>query len=213
LDLLVLQLAQLLVGVGDEIERFHDLRAQFGFHGRQRQVGFVLVFFFLFNRHVAADIGDVVVVTRAALRLVIARLFLFHPLDHRGLLGFRTGIGGFEVDDFAQQDVGIVQLVAPDDDRLKGQRAFAQPGDHGFATGLDALCNGDFAFTRQKLDRSHFAQIHAHRIVGTVGRLFLGRGGGNSRAAGFDQIAALFRVVVAVVFAVVVLLVVFNDVD
>lgn len=31
----------------------------------------------------------------------------------------RTGIGGFEVDNFAQQNVGIVQLVTPDDDRLE----------------------------------------------------------------------------------------------
>ncbi len=212
LDLLILQLAQLLVGIGDEVERFHDLRTQFGFHGRQRQVGFVFVLFLFFRGHVAADIGNVVVVT-AALRLVVTRLFLFHALDHRSLLGFRTGIGGFEVDNFAQQNVGIVQLVTPDDDRLEGQRAFAKPGDHGLATSLDALCNRDFAFARQKLDGPHFAQIHAHRIVGTVGRLFLGRGGGNSRTAGFDQIAALFRVVVVVFFAVVVLLVIFNDVD
>ena len=40
--------------------------------------------------------------------------------------------------------------------------------DHQLAAGLDALGDGDFAFARQKLDRAHLAQIHAHRIVGAV---------------------------------------------
>ena len=47
-----------------------------------------------------------------------------------------------------------------------------RPGDHRFAAGLDALGDGDFALARQQFDRAHFAQIHAHRIVGAFGRLF-----------------------------------------
>jgi hypothetical protein len=35
--------------------------------------------------------------------------------------------------------------------------------------GLDALGDGDFAFAAEQFDGAHFAQIHAHRIVGTVG--------------------------------------------
>ena len=63
LDLLVLQLAQLLVGVGDDVEGLHDLRAKLGFHRGQRQARLVLVVLFLFQAaHVGADIGDVVVV-------------------------------------------------------------------------------------------------------------------------------------------------------
>ena len=64
LDLLVLQLAQLLVGVGDDVERLHHLRAQFGFHRRQRQARLVLVFLVVVDQAagVAADIGDVVFV-------------------------------------------------------------------------------------------------------------------------------------------------------
>ena len=43
----------------------------------------------------------------------------------------------------------LVELVAPDDDGLEGQRAFAQARDHRLAAGLDALGDGDFAFARQ----------------------------------------------------------------
>ncbi len=94
--------------------------------------------------------------------------------DDRRLLGLGAGIGRFEIDDLAQQNLRFVELVTPDDDGLEGQRALAQAGDHRLAAGLDALGDGDFAFARQKLHRAHLAQIHAHRVVGTVGRLFLG---------------------------------------
>ena len=54
---------------------------------------------------------------------------------------------------------------------LEGQRALAQARDHRLAAGLDALGDGDLALARQQLDRAHLAQIHAHRIVGALGRL------------------------------------------
>ena len=96
----------------------------------------------------------------------------------RDLLGVGAGIGRFEIDDVAEEDFSFVQLIAPDDDGLERQRALAQAGDHGLAAGLDALGDGDFAFARQKLDRTHFPQIHAHRIVGALGRLLgFGLGG------------------------------------
>ncbi len=209
LDLLVLQLAELLVGVGDRVEGFHDLRAQFRFHGGQRQVRFVLVLFLLFRRStVAADIGDVVVAARragaAGLFLLLGRLAvgfdLFRALELRRSLGLGAGIGGFEIDDLAQKSRAFVEFVAPDDQRLEGQRAFAQAGDHRLAAGLDALGDGDFAFARQKLDRTHLAQIHAHRVVRAVGRLFL-LGGRQLRALRRRKFAAL-AVTVAVVVAV-----------
>jgi hypothetical protein len=65
----------------------------------------------------------------------------------------------------------LKKFVAPDGDRLKGQRAFAQPRDHRVAPGLDPLGDGDLALARQKFDRAHLAQIHAHRVVGAVERL------------------------------------------
>ena len=91
-----------------------------------------------------------------------------------GVLGVGAGIGRLEVDDVAQQDLALGQLVAPDDDGLEGEGAFAEAGDHRLAAGLDALGDGDLALAGQKLDRAHLAQIHAHRIVGAVGRLLGG---------------------------------------
>ena len=121
--------------------------------------------------------------------------------DHRRLhlLGVGTGIGRFQVDDVAQEDLALVELVAPDDDGLEGERAFAQPGDHRLAAGLDALGDGDFALAREQFDRAHFAQIHAHRIVGALGRLLL-LGRGERFGLGLDDLYArvLFVVIVLV---------------
>src|SRR5262249_2451145 len=83
-----------------------------------------------------------------------------------------------------------VELVAPNDDGLEGERALAQAGDHRFAAGLDALGDGDLALARQKLHRAHFAQIHAHRIVRALGRL-PGLGLGRDLLLDLDQFAAL----------------------
>ena len=55
-----------------------------------------------------------------------------------------------------------------------------RPGDHRLAAGLDALGDRDLALAGEKLDRAHLAQVHAHRIVGAVGRL-LGRSRGRRR--------------------------------
>src|SRR5262249_274484 len=54
--------------------------------------------------------------------------------DHRRRhgLGIGTGIGRFEVDDVAQEDFALVELVAPNDDGLEGERALAQSSDHRF---------------------------------------------------------------------------------
>src|SRR5207302_2951325 len=88
-------------------------------------------------------------------------------------LGVGAGIGGFEVDDVAKEDLSFVEFVAPDDDGLEGQRAFAEARDHRLAAGLDALGNRNFAFAGQELDRAHLAQVHAHGIVGALARLAL----------------------------------------
>ncbi len=94
-------------------------------------------------------------------------------------LGLRAGVGRFEVDDVAKEDLSFVELVAPDDDGLERQRAFAETRDHRLAAGLDALGDGDFALARQQLDRAHLAQIHPHRIVGALAGLgLLGFGDG-----------------------------------
>src|SRR5207244_8209075 len=88
-------------------------------------------------------------------------------------LGIGAGLGGFEIDDVAKEDLSFVQLVAPDDDGLEGERAFAEARDHRLAAGLDALGNRDFAFAGEQLDGAHLAQIHAHGIVGALAGLGL----------------------------------------
>ena len=87
------------------------------------------------------------------------------------LLGVGAGIGRFEVDDVAQEDLALVELVAPDDDGLEGERAFAQAGDHRLAAGLDALGDRNLALAGEEFHRPHLAQIHPHRVVGALGRL------------------------------------------
>src|SRR3982750_2662257 len=89
------------------------------------------------------------------------------------VLGVGAGIGGFEIDDVAKEDLSFVEFIAPDDDGLERQRAFAEARDHRLAAGLDALCDGDFAFARQQLHRTHLAQIHADGIVGALAGLGL----------------------------------------
>ena len=95
------------------------------------------------------------------------------------VLGVRAGVGRFQIDDVAKEDLSLVELVAPDDDGLERQRAFAQPCDHRLAAGLDALGDRDFALARQQLDGAHLAQIHADGIVGALAGLgFLDFGDG-----------------------------------
>ena len=230
LDVLVLQAAELLVEIGDLVEGFDDRRLQLGFHGgeRNRVLEIVVVLFLL--RDAGALAGDLVFLVVAIAGLggerrrgglaggaAVGRLAGLRDrrraavgtgramhLDRR-VLGFGAGIGGLEVDDVAQQNLALVELAAPDDDRLEGQRGFAEARDHGLAAGLDALGDGDFALARQQLDRTHLAQIHAHRIVGAVGRLLGGLGGdGGGRALGdlgslllllFLRVVGLFHLV------------------
>ena len=89
------------------------------------------------------------------------------------VLGVGASVSRFEIDDVAEEDLSFVEFIAPDDDGLEGQRAFAEARDHRLAAGLDALRNRDFAFARQQLDRAHLAQIHADGIVGALARLGL----------------------------------------
>ena len=95
-------------------------------------------------------------------------------------LGVRAGIGRVEVDDVAQEHLALVELIPPDDDGLEGEWALAEPRDHGLAAGLDALCDGGLTLARKEFDRAHFAEIHAHGVVGALGRL-LGPGLGRDR--------------------------------
>src|SRR3981189_2926166 len=95
------------------------------------------------------------------------------------VLGVGAGVGRFEIDDVAKEDLSLVEFVAPDDDGLERQRAFAEARDHRLAAGLDAFRNRDFALARQQLNGAHLAQIHADGIVGALAGLgFLDLGDG-----------------------------------
>ena len=207
----VLQAAELLVVRSDAVEGRENRRLDLRLHGGKREI--VLVIVVLVCIHVVGK----------RLFLLVALAFLrggrrglgrrrsglrrIAVLDHRPArrrgrdrrrLGVGAGVGRLKVDDVAQEHVAGVQLVAPDDDRLEGQRVLAEPRDHGLAAGLDALGDGDLALARQKLHRAHLAQVHAHRIVGAVGSLsalcLLGDGGAGRRhqLAAFRFLFGLF---------------------
>src|SRR5262249_40878575 len=78
-------------------------------------------------------------------RLLRSELLL-HSLLLIGRAREGSRIGGFEVDNVAKENFSLVQLIAPDDDRLEGKRAFAEAADHSLASGLDPFCDGDLAF-------------------------------------------------------------------
>ena len=207
LDVLVLQAAQPLVGVGDVVEGLDHLGLELGLDGgeRERILHVVVVEIAFGGRRLERGRGRGR--GRRGYRL---RQRAGHgrgtghrrgrlAVGARGCrhgLGVGAGIGRFEIDDVAQEDLALVELVAPDDDGLEGERALAQAGDHGLAAGLDALGNGDLALAREQLHRAHLTQIHAYGIVGALGRL-LGLGLGRDLLLDLDQFAALaFRLLV-----------------
>ena len=117
-----------------------------------------------------------------------------------------------EVDDLAQLHAPLVEGVGPANDRVEGDRAFAQAPDHRVAAGLDALGDRDLAFAGEQFHRAHLAQVHAHGVVGAVGRLFLGRrrGAGTAVVERVDLVLDL-RLGVLVVLLVVALFGILDD--
>ena len=229
LDVLLLQAAQLLEGVGDVVEGLDHLGLELGLDGGERQRILHVVFVVVRLGGGLARILRLLAVLGVAVGLEGRRggrrrrrrgLRLHHLQvrraghrrrgrahdrlavgadDHRRLhlLRVGAGVGRLEIDDVAEENLALVELVAPDDDGLEGERALAQPCDHRLAAGLDAFGNGDFALAGQELDRAHLAQVHAHRIVGALGRLLL-FGGGERLGADLDQLAALLFVIAVV---------------
>ena len=118
----------------------------------------------------------------------------------------------FEIEDLAQLHRAFVEGVRPFDDRVEGDRAFAQAPDHRVAAGLDALGDGDFALAAEQFDRAHFAQVHADRVVGAVDRFLLGRDG-RARAAVVERIDLVLGLGSSRLVLVVGIVVVLDDVD
>ena len=194
LDVLVLQAAQPLIAGGDGVEGLDHLGLELGLDCGDRKpiLHFVVVVF-------EVDFADypighrVLTVGAFGGRLEwgggyrFLRWYLRRPFgltrdrvgdddlavgpNHRRGQGFgaRTCISCVEVKDIAQQDLALVELVPPDDDGLEGERAFAEPCNHGLAAGLDALGEGDLALARKQFHRAHFVEVHAHRVVGALG--------------------------------------------
>src|SRR6516165_3647084 len=220
LNVLVLQAAQPLVAVGDLVEGLQHLRLELGLDGGERQrILYVVVVELGFAGRRRLAVGGLALLVigafgRSSLERRGAggrgrrrrrggehgrgrvsgrgdnRLSVGADRRRRDRLGVGPGISRFEIDDVAQENLALVQLVAPDDDGLERERAFAQPRDHRLAAGLDAFGNRDFARTRKQLDRSDRPQIHAHGIVGALSRL-LGLGLGWNRFPDLDQRATL----------------------
>jgi hypothetical protein len=164
----VLHLGELGEIGGDGVEGFEHARLERCLHRGQRHVGGVFVLVLVIILGDGVPVG----VQLGALVLGLVRLLgLVGGLgfDDRGSVGGLLvkliAEGGFQVDDVAQQNFLFQKLVTPDGDGLEGQRAFAQPRDHGVAAGLDALGDGDLALAGQQFDTAHLAQVHAHRVV------------------------------------------------
>src|SRR6185312_7290656 len=134
--------------------------------------------------------------------------------DDAGIgLGVGAGIGRFEIDDVAKEYLAFVELVAPDDDGLEGQRAFAEARDHRLAAGLDALGNRDLALARQQLDGAHLAQIHAHGIVGALAGLAL-LDLGDGLLSDLDELVVVVVVAAGLVLVLLAVAIIgFGDVD
>ncbi len=120
-QLLILLLAQLLVGVGDAVEGFKNLRLQLRFHRGQRQRVFEI---FLIIRHVAAGSTGRSRSTRRS-AWGSGRLPVNHRFTRLRLLCLGALVGRFQIDDVAQQDPTVVEFLHPDDDGLEGEGAFA----------------------------------------------------------------------------------------
>ena len=80
---------------------------------------------------------------------------------------------------------------------MEGDRAFAQAHDHHVASGLDPLGDGDFAFAAEQFDRAHFAQVHAHRIIGALA-------GGELLVAGAGVLGRALALAIIIIIVIIV---------
>mmetsp|Transcript_22607 Transcript_22607/g.36958 ORF Transcript_22607/g.36958 Transcript_22607/m.36958 type:complete len:344 (+) Transcript_22607:3294-4325(+) len=169
----VLHLGEQGIIVRDDFQSLKNLRFEGGLHRGERHVGlFIFVIVIFFGNRIAIGVQF-----RALIGLCLGLGVGVHNgfSDSFALFAHLRAKGRLKIDHVAQQDVFAQKLVAPDGDGLKGQRAFAEARNHGVATGLDALGDGNFAFAAQQLDRTHFAQIHPDGVVGAVQLFLTGR--------------------------------------
>ena len=65
-------------------------------------------------------------------------------------------MGRVEIDDVAKVDFARLELLPPDGDGLEGERALAEPREHGLAADIDAFGNGHLARTRKQVPLSSY---------------------------------------------------------
>jgi hypothetical protein len=167
--------------LGDLGEFLQSFGLELGLHLGERE-GVVLLLFL--DRALGAAF-DAVLVVLVRLLFLFLRLFLllvggaggrFADLAIGGILAvlgevFRLrllGQHGVEIEDLPQLHLAGVQRFRPLDDRVEGDRAFAQAEDHRVPAGFDPLGDGDLALAAQQLDRTHLAQVHPHRVIGAL---------------------------------------------
>jgi hypothetical protein len=155
LDVLLLQTAQALEAAGNSVESLDHFRLEFGFDRCERQRILHVVFVVIalgggLARVLLLSFGGGFAgrPKRCRDRRGGRRRYRLHDLqmrragnrddgdrnrlavgadDHRHLhlLGVGAGVGRFEIDDVAEENFSVVEFVAPDDDGLEGERAFA----------------------------------------------------------------------------------------
>ncbi len=223
-----LQLVQLLVGLGDFIEALENLGLQCFLKGGKRHgvaFGIILILFLILLAVGFAFflVALVILIIRIGIGLLVigeacgGQLVILAVLAEAFLQRlFRCrarAIGGIQVNDIAQQQLFLQHQLAPVEDGADGQRTFADGADQLAPARLDPFGDGNLAFAREQLHRAHFAQIHAHRIIGTVP-------GADGRFLGDLAAGPLLRLIVAVIVVAVIgrgiiapLLVILNNID
>ncbi len=157
-DILVLDLSQLLIGIRDPVENLDDARFQLRFMAESEIPPSNSSSNISASAASAWPAAGASRSTSSSERRIGRAGFLLGKallgidrFDLGRALAVRAGIGGFQIDDVAQENLAVIQLIAPDDDGLEGERSFAQPGNHRLAAGLDALGDGNFALAREQL--------------------------------------------------------------
>ena len=134
---------------------------------------------------IASGLAVAIAITLANLGFYLTRGFALEV----GCRRRTAAVGGVEIDDVAKQNLVVFQRVTPADDGLHGQRTLADPADHPFAAGLDSFGDFDLALPRQQLDRTHFEEVHANRIVGAPELVIRCVRGNSSGVGGRDRLA------------------------
>jgi hypothetical protein len=118
------------------------------------------------RRQLVAELGDFLQIFRQLFYLFVE--FRLETVE------FLVGRHDFRRSEHVAQAALAFADFAGDLENLPHHEGRARQGaDGGFLPVLDPLGEFDFAFARQQAHRAHFAQIHAHRIVGFLGNLFV----------------------------------------